>query len=64
MWKLSMNEILDYLATQEDKFSTKETKNLQIIPEAWKDKYLFFDFYEVYFVEFPIFLFEWLQRQT
>ena len=38
--------------------------NFQFISEDWKYNYLFYYFHEVYFMEFPVFLFEWLERQN
>lgn len=64
MWKSSKNEILDQMDAWEDGFSIEETNNLKISLVSWKDKYLFFDFHEVYSTESSIFLFEWIKRKT
>lgn len=39
-------------------------KNLQIILEDWKERYLFSNFHEVYFTKILVLLFEWLERQN
>jgi hypothetical protein len=32
--------------------------------KRWKDKYLYTDMHEMFFVEFPCFLYEWMKRKT
>lgn len=48
----------------EDEFAVEEMKNLQINPQAWKDMYIFLDFHEIYFVEFPMLVFQWLEKKA
>ena len=64
MWNPYKNEILDQLDAQGDELVAEETKNFQISPKSSKGKYLLLYFHEVYFDEFPVLLFEWLERKT
>jgi hypothetical protein len=32
--------------------------------KRWKDKYLYTDMHETFFVEFPCLLYEWMKRKT
>jgi hypothetical protein len=32
--------------------------------KRWKDKYLYTDMHEMFFVEFPCLLYEWMKRKT
>ena len=64
MWKPSKNEMLEWTNVWEYEFPVEEMKNFQMSLEEWKEKYLYSNFCEVYFVEFPILLSEWLERKT
>jgi hypothetical protein len=32
--------------------------------EQWKNRYIYNDMHEIFFVEFPCLLYEWLKRQN
>jgi len=36
---------------------------MRVIVEQWKGRYLYPDMHEIFFVEFPCLLHEWLKRQ-
>jgi hypothetical protein len=63
-WNPSREEIQDWLSEKEDEFARQETKNLITNIESWKQRYIYTDLHEVFFVEFPCLLYEWLKRQT
>ena len=43
-------------------FVLKESEGPQLSPENWVDEYIYSDIHEIFFVEFPIILHEWLSR--
>ena len=60
-WKPTKKEIGEWVEQQEDTFACQETQNLKIDVENWKQRYLFSDLHELFFVEFPTILFQWLK---
>jgi hypothetical protein len=63
-WYPSREEIQDWLTTKEHEFSLRETQGLRVNVKQWKDMYLYTDMHEIFFVEFPCLLYEWLKRKT
>ena len=43
-------------------FAIKENKNPNCDAKRWLQKYIHFDLHEIFFVEFPIILTDWLLR--
>ena len=64
MWRLTKEKIEAWLNVTEDEFALQETKNLRINPAKWKDKHLYLDLHDIFFVEFPSILPEWVKKQT
>jgi hypothetical protein len=63
-WHPSREEIQDWLTAKEHEFSLRETQGLRVNVNQWKDRYLYTDMHEIFFVEFPCLLFEWIKRKT
>jgi hypothetical protein len=63
-WHPSKEEIQDWLTAKEHEFSLRETQGLRVNVNQWKDRYLYMDMHEIFFVEFPCLLFEWLKRKN
>jgi hypothetical protein len=57
-FNINMEEIQDRVSEKEDKFRQQETKNMQINLEWWKQRYIFTNLHENFFVEFPCLLHE------
>jgi hypothetical protein len=49
---------------KEDVFSWRENQGMNVNVERWKDKYLYINMHEIFFVEFPHLLYEWLKRKN
>ena len=49
-------------------FTKEESAGTQFSTEIWLDDYIYYDIHEIFFVEFPVLLHEWLvglaSRQT
>jgi hypothetical protein len=58
----SREETQNWLNAKEDEFVRWKTQGLRVNVEQWKDKYLYIDMHEIFFVEFPCLLNEWLKR--
>jgi hypothetical protein len=63
-WKLSRKEIQEWISKEEDEFTWRETRNLQINLEHWKQRYIYTCLHEFFFVEFLYLLHEWIKRYT
>jgi hypothetical protein len=55
-WYPSKEEIKDWLTAKEHEFSLWETQGLRVNVKRWKDKYLYTNMHETFFVEFPLFV--------
>jgi len=63
-WYPYREEIPNWLTIKEHEFALLETQGLRVNLNRWKDKYLYIDMYETFFVELPYLLYEWLKRKT
>jgi hypothetical protein len=63
-WNPSKEEIKDYLSAKDHEFTLRETQGLRFKVERWKDRYIYTNMHEIFFVEFPCLLNEWLKRQV
>jgi hypothetical protein len=61
-WYPSQEEIQNWLTTKEDEFAYWETQGLNTNVEKWKNRYIYTDLHEIFFVKFPCLLYEWLKR--
>lgn len=60
-WYLTKLEIQEWVAEKEKlEFVEAEKKYLLLSVEEWLEEYIYSDVHEVFFVEFPIILYEWL----
>jgi hypothetical protein len=55
-WKPSRKEIEEWISEKEDEFTWQETRNLQINLERWKQRYIYSDLHEIFFVEVSLFV--------
>jgi hypothetical protein len=62
--KPSKEEIEVWLTEKYVEFVQQETKNPHINLKLWKQRYIYIDLHEIFFVEFPCLLYEWLKRKT
>jgi hypothetical protein len=62
MWRPTKEEIGQWLEEKEHEFSRDQNKNPWISSEQWLQRYVFTDLHEIFFVDFPNVLVEWLQR--
>jgi hypothetical protein len=60
-WKPSRKEIEEWISEKEDDFTHRETINLQLNLERWKQRYIYPYLHEIFFVEFPCLLHEWVK---
>ena len=61
-WKPEKKEIDDWFEQQVQEFDVKENCNERLSTKEWKDKYLFIEIYEIFFVMIVIKLQECLAR--
>ena len=61
-WRPERVEIEDWFERQIHKFTVKENHSTKLIAEKWKNKYIFTEVYEIFFVTFVHELQEWLAR--
>lgn len=62
MWRLTQKQIEEWLEKNELKFVAKENINPNCHAKRWLQNYIHSDLHEIFFVEFPIILTEWLIR--
>ena len=62
LWHPTKKEIEDWLESKTLAFAQEETQGLWLSIENWLDRYIYSDINEIFFVEFPIVLHEWLSR--
>jgi hypothetical protein len=63
-WNPSREEIQDWLYTKEHEFTRRDTKGLITNNECLEERYIYTDFHELFFTEFPCSLYEWMKRKT
>ena len=61
-WRLEKKEIEEWFEKQVQEFVVKENRNVKLTTEKWKNKYIFTEIYEIFFVTFSTELHEWLAR--
>ena len=68
LWHPTKKEIEDWLESKTLAFPQEESARTRLSTENWVDDHIYFEIHEVFFVEFPIILHEWLSilatRQT
>ena len=57
-WNLTKDRIKEWMERKEEKFILKDTTRIHISPQHWKDKYLYFDFQEIFFYKIHVLLYE------
>ena len=61
-WRPEKLELEDWFKKQIQEFSIKENRNAKLTAKKWKNKYIFTEVYEIFFVTFAHELQEWLAR--
>ena len=61
-WRLEKLELEDWFERRIQEFSVKENHSMKLTVEKWKNKYIFTEVYEIFFVNFANELQEWLAR--
>ena len=61
-WRPEKPEIEDWFEIQIQEFFVKENRSTKLRTEKWKNKYIFIEVYEIFFVTFVQELQEWLSR--
>ena len=61
-WRLEKLELEEWFEKQIQEFSIKENRSTKLIAEKWKNKYIFTEVQEIFFVTFMHELQEWLAR--
>ena len=68
VWHLMKKQIEDSLESKTLEFTQEESAGSWLSTENCVDEYIYFDIHEVFFIEFPVILHEWLSilvtRQT
>ena len=59
-WKPKRKEIDEWFEQQVQEFIVKENRSKRLTTEEWKNKYIFMESYEIFFVTIVIELQEWL----
>ena len=62
LWHLKKKEIEDWLESKMISFAQEESVGSWLSTKIQVDKYIYFDIHEIFFVELPIVLHEWLSR--
>ena len=60
LWHPMNKEIEDWMDSKMLVFTQEEREGTQFSAENWIDEYIYSDIHEIFFVEFPILLHEWL----
>ena len=60
VWHPTTEEIEDWMEAKTLVFAQEESARMQFSAERWLDDYIYSDIHEIFFVEFPIILHEWL----
>ena len=61
-WKLESKEIDEGFEQQVEEFAVKENRSESLTTKELKNKYIFIEIYEIFFVTIVIELQEWLAR--
>ena len=61
-WRPKKKEIKEWFEKQVQEFAVKENHSAKMIVEKWKNKYIFTEIYEIFFVTFSTELQEWLAK--
>lgn len=61
-WNPTKKEIEEWSDLKLHKFTVQESRNRRVSEEDWLDRYIFTDIHEIFFVSFPIELYEWIAR--
>ena len=61
-WKPERKEIDEWLEKKVQEFAVKENRSKKLTTEEWKNKYMFTEIYEIFFVTIVIKIHEWLAR--
>ena len=61
-WKPKKKEIEEWFEKQIQEFAIKENRGTRLTAEKWKNKYVFTDIYNIFFVTFSTKLQEWIAR--
>ena len=62
LWHPTKNEIEDWMESNMLAFVQEESIGSLLSAENGVDEYIYSDIHEIFFVEFPIVLHEWLSR--
>jgi hypothetical protein len=62
MWRPTKEEIRQWLEAKSTSFPEIRIRTHRISSEQWLQRYVFTDLHEIFFVDFPNVLAEWLQR--
>jgi len=60
MWRLTKEDIGNWLEAKEREFYRDRNKNPQISSKKWLQRYVFTYLHEILFFEFPLVLAKWL----
>jgi hypothetical protein len=61
MWRPTKEDIREWLNTKEIEFAVDQNHNIIINVEEWLQRYVFTNFHEIGFAEFPNNLAKWIQ---
>ena len=59
-WKPERKEVDEWFERQVQEFAVKENRSKRLTIEKWKNKYIFTEIYEIFFLTIVIELQEWL----
>ena len=62
LWHPIKKEIEDWMDSKMLALAQEKSKGTWLSTENWVDEYIYLDIHEVFFIEFPIILYEWLTR--
>ena len=60
LWHPTKEEIEDWMDAKTLVFAQEESAGTRFSAKRWLDEYIYSDIHEIFFVEFPILLHEWL----
>ena len=61
-WRPNKKEIDEWFENKIQEFAVRENRSANLTIEKWKNKYIFIEIYEIFFVTFAVQLQEWLAR--
>ena len=62
LWHSMKNEIEDWMDSKTLEFVQEESAGTQLSAENWVDEYIYSNIHEIFLVDIPILLHEWLSR--